>query len=299
VRRAAAAALAACALCAACGCDDVSAPIPRGNPGANRDPSSPYFHQVFSATSQDGETWTRTETILLEHASQPAAVRRDGDTVTFLYFLDADAALPDTLAVVTRAGDGATLSARRSVTIDGAPASAAAEPCAVTSGDTIRLFYRATQGAGASREIHSAWSVDGVTFRRDADARLRTARAISDPDVFRDAQGAWIMLLSAGDSLFRARSTAPTATFVEDDAVFASGVRASATFPGAGGLRTCACRADGVAIYRYGEEGLTDLGVRAVARRESEEEACDATVARSASGGYELFFRVLPGRADQ
>ncbi len=294
------AALVGLALSAAGGCADVSAPIPRVNdPGAGRDRNGPYYHQLFAATSPDGVTWTRTETLLFEHASQPSAVRRAARDTTLLYFLDADGPLPETLAVASAPGSSLQFSARRPVSIDGAAVTQGVEPCAVAIGDTIRLFYRATGTLAPVREIRSAWSTDGRTFRADRDVRFRTTRAVSDPDVYEETPGVWVMLLSVGDSLWRTTATTSSGPFVASGEPAFAGAHASGTYAFASGVRTFACREQGIVELRAEDDRFLDTGTIAVTRRGIESAVCDASVVASPVTGFVLFFRTLPARADQ
>ena len=70
---------------------------------ASEEDASPYGHQVYTAPSPDGLTWTPTLTLVRDHASVPGAVRID-DTI-YLYFVDGEA---DSLGVGISTDEGSS-----------------------------------------------------------------------------------------------------------------------------------------------------------------------------------------------
>ncbi|MEW5720572.1 MAG: hypothetical protein AB1817_18250, partial [Chloroflexota bacterium] len=56
-------------------------PAPSGGQGS-------YFHQIYSATSKDGLTWTHDNQMLIDHASVPAVIVTPDNKIR-IYYVDA------------------------------------------------------------------------------------------------------------------------------------------------------------------------------------------------------------------
>lgn len=164
--------------------------------------SSPREHQVLSATSIDGLTWTRDEGIRLSSASVPCAIN-DGDRRVLLYVVrppDEPGGIGGVSCAVSTNGTDFTIA--REFRIEGLSSRTAADPSIVRdSNGKFHLYYLASNHPGdpASGEnphqINFALSDDGLCFREAGTAF--SYDNLVDPDVFH-FQDRWFMYVFAG-----------------------------------------------------------------------------------------------------
>lgn len=153
----------------------------------------PYFHEVHSASSQDGLAWTRDPGVRLRHASVPCALTVE-DKI-FIYFVDAGAG-PDQResASVAVSTDGMNFELKPLDILDMRSPMKALDPSIVRAGDgKFWLYYfgcRDTPDEPGNHEIHVATSDDGIIFREKGCVYDRPA--LVDPDVF-FFKGQWWM----------------------------------------------------------------------------------------------------------
>lgn len=159
----------------------LAAQSPDRRPGPQ---GGPWFHEVHSASSRDGLSWTRDAGVRLKHASVPCAVVAH-DRV-FLYFVDAGAG-PDKLesASVATSTDGIHFT-KQPLDILGMTTRKSLDPSIVVDGDgKFWLYYYGCNGspeAQGPHEIHVASSQDGIRFQERGVVYRRAS--LVDPDVF-------------------------------------------------------------------------------------------------------------------
>lgn len=134
-------------------------------PDDGRAQNGPYQHQIHSATSADGLTWTRDGGVRLDHASVPCALA-ESDRI-FLYYVDADRGpgLPESAGCAV-SSNGLDF-VKQPFVINGLPTYKALDPSILKDGTgTFRLYYFGSNAGGApgaatnNHEIHLATSFD-------------------------------------------------------------------------------------------------------------------------------------------
>jgi hypothetical protein len=159
--------------------------------------STPRDHQVHSATSADGLTWTRDEGVRLTSASVPCAIN-DRDQRVLLYVVrppdDAGGVGGVTCAVSV---DGTNFAVDPAFRLEGLSTLTAADPSIVRDATgTFRLYYLASNYRGDPanepnpHRINLALSEDGIRFREAG--TVFTYDDLVDPDVF-EYRGQWFM----------------------------------------------------------------------------------------------------------
>ncbi|MBN1166485.1 MAG: hypothetical protein JXA44_05060 [Methanospirillaceae archaeon] len=148
----------------------------------------PYVHSITSAVSADGITYATSGTIILQHASVPAAVLAPDGRI-FLYYVDASDIMqnkPESTEIAISQDGGITFTPY-DLTIEGIPTDKALDPAVVILPDgRYRLYYYASDkeptGQNDAHEIRSAISEDGITFSDEGVAFLWPG--LVDPDVW-------------------------------------------------------------------------------------------------------------------
>lgn len=187
-------------------------PAPRMGPGgAPSQPNGLHVHQVVSASSPDGLTWTRDEGVRVAGVSVPCAIN-DGDRRVLLYFVRPpdQPGQPETVACAVST-NGLRFEAAPDFRIEGLSTLKAVDPSILRDGDgKFRLYYLASdhrgdpaRGANPHR-IHCAVSDDGIRFRETGS--VFSYDDLVDPDVFR-FNGRWFMYVFAGRGTVIATST--------------------------------------------------------------------------------------------
>jgi len=156
-------------------------------------PAGPFTHQVLSASSPDGLTWTHDGVVLLEHASVPCAiVMPDGNLR--IYYVDASQ-IPETANCAESTDGGATFQAL-GLHIAGLTSEKAVDPSIVRlKNGRYRLYYYGATGdpgADGTHYVRSAISGDGVAFVEEGPALAYDG--LVDPDVFK-AGDRWLMFV--------------------------------------------------------------------------------------------------------
>jgi DNA-binding beta-propeller fold protein YncE len=180
-------------------------PVPPVNPGGIE------THQVLSATSADGLTWTRDEGVRIPRASVPCAIN-DGDKRVLIYYVNPpeEQGKPETVACAVST-DGMNFERDRSFQIEGLSTLKAVDPSILKDDEgKFRLYYLASnhQGDPAAgpnpHAIHLALSDDGIRFRETGS--VFEYPDLVDPDVFR-VQDQWLMYVYAKNGTIIARSS--------------------------------------------------------------------------------------------
>jgi len=113
--------------------------------------------------------------------------------------------------------------------------------------------------------IYSATSSDGINFKEEPGVRFSydsgTQFGITDPDVVRLNDGSWLMFLSLGTQLLKAKSPDSSGTFTYDKSFNwnQGGVSGSYNFDGV--VRTFVCYQGGIDVATYDQgNGTLKLG---------------------------------------
>ena len=251
--------------------------------------SSPYYHQVYSATSADGFNWTKQNVLLFDHASVPGSVIDTNGTI-FLYFdYFASTTANEQLKVATST-DGITFSSAQDVQITGSTVTRRVDPTAMRLTDgSIRLFYLDFDASPNTKDIHSARSTDGINFTEDAGIRF-SKTPITDPDVFSIGDTAWAMYVSYwgnGGELVRAKSK-DGLTFTEDTNFSFTQGAVCATMQFDSIFRTYYC-GNGIVSFvtSDGKNITTESGVRI------DGPVCDPTVIRMPDSTYMMYYKYI------
>lgn len=155
--------------------------------------AGPYTHQVLSASSPDGLSWTHDGVVLLEHASVPCAIVMPDGRLR-IYYVDASQ-MPETVNCAESADGGSTFEPL-GLSIAGLTSEKAVDPSIVRlSNDRYRLFYYGANGdpgAAGTHYVRSAISDDGVHFKETGTALAYPG--LVDPDVFKVGDR-WLMFV--------------------------------------------------------------------------------------------------------
>lgn len=252
--------------------------------------NSPYYHQVFSATSSDGLNWDKQNVLLLDHYSVPGAVTDTNGTI-FLYAVYFASTSATEALMVASSTDGITFSGTQGVNITGSTVTKRVDPTATLLPDgSIRVFYLDFD-TQPTQYIHSATSTDGINFTEDAGIRF-TKESITDPDVFLMGDSIWVMYVSCwanGLELIRATST-DGLTFTEDTSFSFNDGGICATFQFDSIYRTYYCGSDGIksAASTDSKNLLTETGTRI-----TQSSICDPTVTRLTDSTYIMYYKYI------
>ncbi len=155
--------------------------------------AGPYTHQVLSASSPDGLTWTHDGVVLLEHASVPCAIVMPNGRLR-IYYVDASQ-MPETVNCAESADGGASFEPL-GLSIAGLTSEKAVDPSIVRlANGRYRLFYYGANGdpgAAGTHYVRSAISDDGVHFSETGTALAYPG--LVDPDVFKVGDK-WLMFV--------------------------------------------------------------------------------------------------------
>lgn len=185
---------------------------------SSRQANTPYYHQVYSASSTDGKTWTKLGKMLFDHSSVPGAVIKDG--VIYLYFVDASEET-DQLSVAISNNLGKTFT-KSKVTNPQMSDCNMVDPHPELVDGKIRLYYLGNfsrimemekQGETAFK-IYSAQSSDGINFTNQQEA-YASKEPNTDPDIFA-TENDWRMFVSNGKGLDLVTSQDGGVTFTKD-----------------------------------------------------------------------------------
>lgn len=173
-----------------CGCKNAEdlATTPRLQPPQ---PTGPYLHKIYSASSTDGLNWSFDNRLLLDHASVPAAIVTPEGKIR-IYYVDASQTPENTNCA--ESSDGGMNFTVLGCTIANRANDKALDPSIVLLPDgRYRLYYYASKQNPNTQDrhsIYSAISTDGIHFTQEQEVFSR--EGLVDPDVF--AVGSeWLM----------------------------------------------------------------------------------------------------------
>ncbi|MFH0952252.1 MAG: hypothetical protein V1838_03620, partial [Patescibacteria group bacterium] len=178
----------------------------------------PYHDAISFATSPDLLSWIDTGRLLVNHASVPDAVIKDGEI--FLYFVDVSTdGIPEQIGLLRSTDNGTIWSDKVDITINGLANKVPVDPCPLLLADgRIRLYYLDMStaagpegiGSGIANRIYSAISSDGINFTQEEGYRY-AQEGIFDPSVIKygdtyrmyvgDANGQNVYLATSTDGL--------------------------------------------------------------------------------------------------
>ncbi|MFA6888843.1 MAG: sialidase family protein [Candidatus Woesearchaeota archaeon] len=154
-----------------------------------------YLHNVLTATSTDGETWTVNEEPIAEHGSVPDVVQLHADLGDFseetllTYFVDATQSEThdaESIGMIYSTDNGETWSDRETITFENADEQTPVDPSIVQLDDgTLRMYYfdiAAMRNQDSEFKIYVADSTDGKTFTTQ-ESVYTSSTTITDPDV--------------------------------------------------------------------------------------------------------------------
>jgi hypothetical protein len=210
------AALALIALCIACD-DDASpksattVPTPAIPSGAtlvdcklssdirNTNEHGPWANRLLIATSPDSLVWTRTNTVLSNHADVPSGVVLPDGTV-YVYFVSFCEGTRN--AIVRASSKDLRTWTMEPVAITGVDSSWAppVDPTVVRTDDGKFRIYFTTRAPGTARPAtYSGTSPEGIAFALDPGPRFAADGDVLDPSVLRVRDG-WAYFAGGGTS---------------------------------------------------------------------------------------------------
>ncbi len=187
----------------------------------------PYYHELFVATSTDGETWSVKDESFVQHASVPDLVLLDQDVGDFnagtllTYFVDASdmpAGGQEEIGLMYSTDNGETWSEKEVITIVGSEGQTPVDPSIVQLEDgSLRLYYfdlSTTRSSSGEFVMYAAYSNDGKTFSVEQ-AVFTSTTLMTDPEVilFNDA---WFMYFWMGTIVVATASDGLNFAYVDD-----------------------------------------------------------------------------------
>jgi len=242
----------------------------------------PYYHQIYCATSTDGINWTVNHTLLFNHASVPGAVYFNGSI--YVYFVDG---ICGSLKVAISHNNGSTYSIY-AVSINGTNSPMPVDPAPIVDGSKIRLTYLGNLNpSGINHKIVTAVSDNGINFNEEA--VIFTKDRITDPDLFQNSTGGWVLFVNTGNQLIKATSNSATGNFTEDTSFsFSQGWLAS-TVVISGKYYTYLHNGKNISVAEYNSSGLTFIAQNLISGFTGI--VADPTVAILGTNKYIMYFK--------
>ena|SRR3990167_795055 len=256
--------------------------------------NGPYYHQVYSAVSTDGLTWTKNNELLFDHASVPGAVIKDNKI--YLYFVDASEN-DDQLSVAISSDNGKTFTKQQEVKIKNVDKSDAVDPHPELVDGKIRLYYLGDftslpKDKSKKATIYSAESSDGINFENVKSAyQSESQGVITDPDVIKSGSE-WLMLVSKGTNLDLVVSQDNGVSFTKQSNFSWTEGGVTDTFNFNNTFRTYACGQGGItSATGLDKKKLSkEEGVR-IAEETGKKIVCDPSVIQLPDKSYLMFYK--------
>jgi len=243
--------------------------------------STPYYHQIYSATSTDGLNWNVSDVMLFDHASVPGAVYFNNKT--YLYYVNAEDPENEKLSVGVSEDRGVTFTVY-DVQINGSNSPYPVDPNAIIDEGQVRLTYLGNFNPGTeTNKIVTASSSDGINFVEDA--IIFTKAEVFDPDLFYYESG-WVLFLNTG-GLTRATASSSTDTFTEDTSFVWSDGSISSTHQIGSSYYTYYA-GQGICVAEYLDGNLSILGSNLL---DFPGMTADPTLAVFGPNDYKMFFK--------
>ena len=259
-------------------------------PEGEAPPNTPYYHQVYSATSTDGLNWTVDNTMLFDHASVPGAVYFENKL--YVYFVNASVWYDEKLSVGISEDRGKTFTIH-DVQITGSNSPYPVDPNPIIDNNQIRLTYLGNfMQEGETNKIVTGVSSDGINFTEEA--VIYTAGEVYDPDLFYDETAdEWVLLLNPGGTtmaLIKATASSPTATFTADEGFSWDKGSISSTHKIGDKYYTYYTGEGGVSVAEYSNGTLTNIANGIL---DFQGLNADPTVAIFGENDYMMFFKTM------
>lgn len=157
----------------------------------------PYHDKISYARSEDLLHWVDSEETLMEHASVPGALYKDG--VIYMYFVDvSEDGIAERTGLIRSEDNGETWLDKQWISFEGIGNKVPVDPAPFLLDDgRIRMYYfdineaRAPAGHLSVNKIYSAISTDGIYFVHEEGVRF-SRQDVFDPVVIYE-QGLWRM----------------------------------------------------------------------------------------------------------
>ncbi|MHA1269873.1 MAG: hypothetical protein ACTSPY_08830 [Candidatus Helarchaeota archaeon] len=245
--------------------------------------SGPYYHKIYHATSSDGITWTVNTTMLFNHASVPGAVYFNGSI--YVYFVNAASGEKLSVAI---SNDNGTTYTTYDISITGTNSPRPVDPNAIVDSGKIRLTYLGNlMEAGEQHEIVTATSTDGINFNDEA--VIYSEDQITDPDLFKNSTGGWVLFVNKGNNLIRAFSNNVTGNFTKDSSFSYSSGWLASTHEIGGKYYTYLHNGVNISVAEYNSSGLTFVAENVISGFVGV--VGDPTVAVLGTGKYIMYFK--------
>ncbi|MHA1230673.1 MAG: hypothetical protein ACTSRP_06635 [Candidatus Helarchaeota archaeon] len=212
----------------------------------------PYYHQIYSAYSSDGLNWTVNKTLIFDHASVPGAVYFNGKI--YLYFVNAESG--EKLSVAISQNNGSTFKVYN-VIINGTHSPRPVDPAPMVDNGKIRLTYLGNLMCGSTNNIVTATSSDGINFNEEG--IIYSGSEITDPDLFKNSTGGWVLFVNRGPNLIKATSPTITNNFTTDNSFNFTGGWLASTHYINGKNYTYLHNGKNISVAEYNSSGLTIL----------------------------------------
>ncbi len=253
----------------------------------SQDNDSPYYHQIYSAVSNDGINWQTNQNMILDHASVPGAVFFNNKI--YLYYVNAQDRENEKLSVAISDNNGEDFQEFYDVTITGNNSPNPVDPNPIVDAGKIRLTYVGNFGDNQTFDIVTATSTDGINFTEE---NVLFSDFVFDPDLFYDNQAdLWTLFMNDGNNrIIKATSSSIAQTFTkEENFLFEEGGTSSTHLIG-GNRYTYYADQNGINVTQYQNGQLSDTPI-AENIINFQDIKSDPTVATLDNGNYIMYFK--------
>ena len=178
------------------------------------DPSGPFYHDVYTASSTDGAHFNSTGNKIAEHASVPDIIKLPSGQLV-VYAVDGGGRSTSGVLMTVSDDNGKTWKTGSAQVSKSRSGQAGADPQAVmTDNGQLRLYYVVfpnkpapgqPPGTDSVNKVYSAVSSDGIHFTEEHGVRFEYAQ-ITDPDIIKIGS-TWFMYIAQGQKQIYATAT--------------------------------------------------------------------------------------------